>query len=59
MQTPNAFFVAFNFQVLPMHLMPLCPKIFNPQSNPQHATSSMIFDDLGGLWQSPQSCKLL
>ena len=55
MQTPNAFFVAFNFQVLPMHLMPLCPKIFNPQ----HATSSMIFDDLGGLWQSPRSCKLL
>jgi len=42
-----------------MHLMPLCPKIFNPQSNPQYATSSMIFDDLGGLWQSPRSCKLL
>jgi len=55
MQTPNAFFVA-QFSG-PMHLMPLCQKIFNPQSNPQHATSSAIFSDLRGFWQSPQSCK--
>jgi hypothetical protein len=31
----------------------------NPQSNPQHAVSYAIFNDLRDPWQSPQSCKLL
>jgi hypothetical protein len=32
---------------------------FNPQSNPQHAVSCAILNDLRGVWQSPQSCKSL
>jgi hypothetical protein len=31
----------------------------NPQPNPQHALSCVIFNDLSGPWQSPRSCKLL
>ncbi len=34
-------------------------EFLNPQSNPQHAVSCAIFNDLGGPWQSPRSCKLL
>jgi Signal peptidase, peptidase S26 len=30
----------------------------NPQSNPQHALSCAILNNLGGPWQCPRSCKL-
>jgi hypothetical protein len=34
-------------------------EFLNPQSNPQHAVSCAIFNDLSGPWQSPRSCKSL
>ncbi len=34
-------------------------QLSNPQPNPQDAVSCEILKDLGGPWQSPQSCKLL
>lgn len=34
-------------------------RISNPQSNPRCETSSAIFNDLGGAWQSPRLCKSL
>lgn len=52
-------FVEVNSDVGPCRLMSFFTKDFNPQSNPQHAASYTMFNDLSGVWQSPRFCKLL
>jgi hypothetical protein len=37
----------------------ICQNFSNPQLNPQKVMFCAIFNDLGGPWQSPRSCKLL
>jgi hypothetical protein len=57
--TKYRLFVELNWDVVSVSQRDLLERNLNPQSNPQHAVSCAIFNDLSGPWQSPRSCKLL